>query len=163
MLHGLLLTGNISLQCGLYLIGLALGRLHDGNGVAAHHHAGNAGGKGGVLAVLQVQQGHQDVPDLFVQLVGLVLGAVTVNGGKLAVLALGEDHIVLVVLVAAGVVDDLGVVLGGGAVGLAAAGAAHQSKQGQPCQQGGDEFFHSIAFPFIVLCVEGAAGRTRYR
>ena len=57
--------------------------------------------------------GHQDVPDLLVQLVGLVLGAVTVNGGKLAVLALGKDHIVLVVLIAAGVVDDLGVVLGG--------------------------------------------------
>ena len=69
----------------------------------------------------------------------------------------------LYLLVAAGVVDDLGVVLGGGAVGLASAGAAHQSKQSQPCQQGSDEFFHSIAFPFIVLCVEGAAGRTRYR
>ena len=92
VLHGLLLADNIGFQCGLYLIGLALGRLHDGNGVAAHHHAGNAGGKGGVLVILQVQQGHQDVPDLLVQLVGLVLGAVTVNGGKLAVLALGKDH-----------------------------------------------------------------------
>ena len=52
VLHGLLLAGNVGLQCGLYLVGLALGRLYDGNGVAAHHHAGNAGGKGGVLVIL---------------------------------------------------------------------------------------------------------------
>ncbi len=45
---------------------------------------------------------------LIVQLVGLVLGAVAVDGGELAVLAFGEDHIVLVVLVGAGIVEDLG-------------------------------------------------------
>lgn len=68
--------------------------------------------------------------------------------------AFGEDHIVFVFLVGAGIVEDLGIILRGGGVGLAAGGAAHKGKQGQPCQQGGDESFHSrVVLSYPVLRV----------
>ena len=142
MLHGLLLTLHIGFQCGFHGIGLALGWLYDGNGVAAHHHGGNRGGKALVAAVLKAQQGEHDVFQLVIQLVGLILGAVAVDGGEFAVLTFGKDHIVFVVLVGAGIVDDLGVVLRGGRVGLAAGRAAHQSKQAQTGKQGSNDTFH---------------------
>ena len=148
MLHGLLFALNIGFQCSLHSIGLALGGLHDGYGVAAHHHGGNRGGKALVAAVLKAQQGEHDVFQLVVQLVGLVLGAVAVDGGEFAVFPLGKDHIVLVVLVGAGVVDDLGVVFGGGRVGLAAGRAAHKGKQAQTGKQCGDDTFHKC-IPFL--------------
>ena len=154
VLHGLLFALNIGFQCSLHSVGLALGGLHDGYGVAAHHHGGNRGGKALVAAVLKAQQGEHDVFQLVVQLVGLVLGAVAVDGGELAVLAFGEDHIVFVFLVGAGIVEDLGIILRGGGVGLAAGGAAHKGKQGQPRQQGGDESFHSrVVLSYPVLRV----------
>ena len=46
------------------------------------------------------------------------------------------------VIVGAGSVDDLGVVLRGGRVGLAAGRAAHQSKQAQTGKQGSNDTFH---------------------
>ena len=50
--------------------------------------------------------------------------------------------------------EDLGIILRGGGVGLAAGGAAHKGKQGQPCQQGGDESFHSrVVLSYPVLRV----------
>ena len=69
VLHGLLFALNIGFQCGLHSVGLALGGLHDGYGVAAHHHGGNRGGKALVAAVLKAQQGEHDVLQLVVQLV----------------------------------------------------------------------------------------------
>jgi hypothetical protein len=63
-----------------------------------------------VHIVLEAQQWHHHVGHLIGELVGLILGAVAVLGRELAVLAFGEYHLILVVLVAAGVVEDLGVV-----------------------------------------------------
>ena len=154
MLHGLLLAGHIGFQCALHSVGLALGGFDDGHGIAAHHHGRDGGGKVGVHVIFQIQQGQQYAAHLIVQLAGLVLGAVAVDGGELAVLAFGEDHIVFVFLVGAGIVEDLGIILRGGGVGLAAGGAAHKGKQGQPCQQGGDESFHSrVVLSYPVLRV----------
>ena len=115
--------GDEILQRLFHGVGLALGGLDDGDAVALHHNARNRGGKVGVHVLFEVQQGEQHAADLFVQLGGVVAVAVAVLGGELAVFAGGEDHIVFVVFVRAGVVEDLRIVFGGsvGLVGLAAA------------------------------------------
>ena len=114
MLHRLLLVLNIGIHCVHDLLRLALSRLDDGNAVALHHHGREGGGKIGVAALGQVQQGEQHVLDLIVQVLRRIAGAVTVLGGELAVLCRGEDHIIIIVLGFPGIVDDLGVVLWGG-------------------------------------------------
>ena len=141
MLHGLLLALHIGIQGVYHVLRSALGRLDDGKAIALHHHCGKGGGKILRHAILQVEHGHHHVGDLIIELVGLIVLAVAVLSGVFPVRAFGEDHIILVVLGAAGIVEDLGVVFGGtcsGGSGLArAAGcaAAYQSQQGSACQQ----------------------------
>ena len=124
MLHRLLLVLDIGIHCVHDLLRLALSRLDDGNAVALHHHGREGGGKIGVAALGQVQQGEQHVLDLIVQ-----------------VLRRGEDHIIIIVLGFPGIVDDLGVVFWGG-IFFAAAAGEHQQGTAKSQQRGKNAFFH---------------------
>ena len=81
VLHRLLLVLDIGIHCVHDLLRLALSRLDDGNAVALHHHGREGGGKIGVAALGQVQQGEQHVLDLIVQVIRRIDGAVAVLGG----------------------------------------------------------------------------------
>ena len=141
MLHRLLLVLDIGIHCVHNLLRLALSRLDDGNAIALHHHGREGGGKIGVAALGQVQQGEQHVLDLIVQVLRRIAGAVAVLGGELAVLCRGEDHIIIIVLGFPGIVDDLGVVFGGG-IFFAAAAGEHQQGTAKSQQSGKNAFFH---------------------
>ena len=86
VLHRLLLVLDIGIHCVHDLLRLALSRLDDGNAVALHHHGREGGGKIGVAALGQIQQGEQHVLDLIVQVIRRIAGAVAVLGDELAVL-----------------------------------------------------------------------------
>lgn len=148
-LHRLLLALDVGIHRIDDVLRPALCGLDDGHAVDADHHAGDGGGKVVVHTVLEAQQGHHHVGHLIGELVSLVFGAVAVLGGELAVFSLGEDHQILVVLVTAGVVEDLGIVLLCGRRGASGRAAAHQSQHQDTGHQTSNDTFHIQFYPFV--------------